>query len=369
LFKNIDSHQRINYGTEYLYNQVSSNGNQTNLDTQTQVAIAARYPDGSHWQSMALYAQYENKINQKWTLQSGVRFNQIHLEAQFQDTFFDFPFEDTQINTNAFTGSLGLIFEMNPQFFSFMNFSTAFRSPNIDDVGKIFESTPGNVVVPNNSLKSEYAWNGELGINKKLGNIFTFDAAVYYTILDNALVRRPFSFNGNTEIDFQGELSQVQAIQNAAKAYTYGFQVGTNLNFTKQWQWKTTLNWNRGIEELDNGTRAPLRHSAPFFGESHLIFKSRKWMMDGYVVYHGQIAFEDLAPSEVEKAFLYAPDSNGNPHVPDWLTLNLRQQYQFNDTWSLNVILENITDVRYRPYSSGISAAGRNLILALKVNI
>lgn len=368
-FKNIDSHQRFNYGTEYIYNRVSSTGKQCDLETKSTVPIASRYPNGSHWQSMAIYIQYENKISSKWTFQSGIRYNQIGLKAEFNDNFVDFPFEKTQLNTSAFTGSLGLIFEMNPEFFSYINFSSAFRSPNIDDVGKIFESTPGNVIVPNNNLKSEYAWNGELGITKKLGDILTFDAAIYYTILDNALVRRPFTLNGSEQIDFQGEISQVQAIQNAAKAYTYGFQTGANIKFTNKFHWKTSLNWNKGKEELDNGTQAPLRHSAPLFGESHLIFKSQKWMIDGFMVYHGKIAFEDLAPSEIEKAYLYAPDSNGNPHVPDWLTLNLRQQYQFNDTWSLNVILENITDVRYRPYSSGISAPGRNLILALKVNI
>jgi hemoglobin/transferrin/lactoferrin receptor protein len=32
---------------------------------------------------------------------------------------------------------------------------------------------------------------------------------------------------------------------------------------------------------------------------------------------------------------------------------------------TLNVGLENITDQRYRPYSSGISGAGRNAVVAL----
>lgn len=36
--------------------------------------------------------------------------------------------------------------------------------PNIDDIGKVFESAPGNVVVPNNQLKPEYAWNYEIGV-------------------------------------------------------------------------------------------------------------------------------------------------------------------------------------------------------------
>ena len=51
------------------------------------------------------------------------------------------------------------------------NLSTAFRAPNIDDIGKVFDSEPGSVVVPNNDLKPEYAYGGELGLtlnfNKK----------------------------------------------------------------------------------------------------------------------------------------------------------------------------------------------------------
>ncbi|HMO40105.1 MAG TPA: TonB-dependent receptor, partial [Saprospiraceae bacterium] len=39
---------------------------------------------------------------------------------------------------------------------------------------------------------------------------------------------------------------------------------------------------------------------------------------------------------------------------------------QFNPALQLNVGVENLTDLRYRPYSSGITAPGRNLILALR---
>jgi hemoglobin/transferrin/lactoferrin receptor protein len=35
------------------------------------------------------------------------------------------------------------------------------------------------------------------------------------------------------------------------------------------------------------------------------------------------------------------------------------------DTFDVSGGIENLTDQRYRPYSSGISGAGRNFILAL----
>ena len=38
-----------------------------------------------------------------------------------------------------------------------------FRAPNIDDIGKVFDSEPGSVVVPNVHLKPEYAYSSDLG--------------------------------------------------------------------------------------------------------------------------------------------------------------------------------------------------------------
>jgi hemoglobin/transferrin/lactoferrin receptor protein len=84
------------------------------------------------------------------------------------------------------------------------------------------------------------------------------------------------------------------------------------------------------------------------------------------LVYNSQIEAEDLAPSEVEKDYLYATDANGNPYVPSWYTLNLKSVFKLNETWSFSGGIENITDQRYRPYSSGITAPGRNFILAVR---
>jgi hemoglobin/transferrin/lactoferrin receptor protein len=44
-------------------------------------------------------------------------------------------------------------------------------------------------------------------------------------------------------------------------------------------------------------------------------------------------------------------------------------QYKFNDKFDITVSLENITDQRYRAYSSGISGAGRNLIISAKYSL
>ncbi|HRX97492.1 MAG TPA: TonB-dependent receptor, partial [Bacteroidales bacterium] len=59
-------------------------------------------------------------------------------------------------------------------------------------------------------------------------------------------------------------------------------------------------------------------------------------------------------------------DDNGNPWSPSWYTINFKAMYQLTDLISLSAGLENITDQRYRPYSSGIVAPGRNFIISVR---
>ena len=152
--------------------------------------------------------------------------------------------------------------------------------------------------------------------------------ATFYTVLNDALVRRDFTLNGQTEIEYQGEPSTVQAIQNAAKAEIYGFEVGLKVNFTQDLQLTSQYNITDGFSEEDDGTRAPNRHVAPQFGNTHLLYQWNRLKLDAFVEYNSQFDFEDLAPSQVNNDFLYALDENGNPFSPSWATLNFGAQYE-----------------------------------------
>jgi hemoglobin/transferrin/lactoferrin receptor protein len=79
-----------------------------------------------------------------------------------------------------------------------------------------------------------------------------------------------------------------------------------------------------------------------------------------------EVAYEDLAEEEKGKKEIYAIDVNGNPYSPSWYTLNLKSMYKITENFTFTAGLENITDQRYRPYSSGIVAPGKNFILALR---
>lgn len=52
--------------------------------------------------------------------------------------------------------------------------------------------------------------------------------------------------------------------------------------------------------------------------------------------------------------------------MPAWYTLNLRGSYQLGRCLQAQLGVENIMDTHYRLFSSGISAPGRNVIIALR---
>ncbi|MHA7055655.1 TonB-dependent receptor plug domain-containing protein [Aquimarina sp. M1] len=367
--KNLDKKTTIYYGLEYILNQVSSDGSEVRVSSNDITDAPSRYPDGSTWQSIAAYTSIKSKLSEELRFQGGIRYNRIILYSEFDDTFFDFPFTEANLDTEAFTGTAGISWLPNDILQWKLNFSTAFRAPNIDDVGKIFDSEPGSVVVPNPDLEPEYAYNGEIGVTANVGENFKIDLATYYTQLDNALVRRDFTLNGETEVLFGGELSNVQAIQNAANAQIYGFEAGISYDFIKNWNLSSQYTFTGGEEELDDGSVSPSRHVAPQFGSTNVTYTNKKWMINLSAIYNGQFDFEDLSPSQQNNDFLYALDENGNPYSPSWYTVNIRSRYRFTKNLETTLTIENITDQRYRPYSSGIAGAGRNFILSLKYSL
>ncbi|MDO6595685.1 TonB-dependent receptor [Oceanihabitans sp. 2_MG-2023] len=358
------------YGLEYVYNKVHSKAFARDITTNETAAIVTRYPDNSSWQSAAAYASLKYKPNTRFVLQSGIRYNHVAYQADFTENnvFLDLPFNTTKSDAGALTGTAGISWIPNKTIQWKLNASTAFRAPNIDDVGKVFDSEPGSVVVPNENLKPEYAYSGELGLKLDFDNVFVLDLATYYTYLDNALVRRDYTLNGESEILYNGELSQVQAMQNASKAWIYGFEVGMKINLSKKLQCTSQYNVIGGTEE-DDDIEVPVRHIAPNFGNTHLTWQSEKLKFDAFAEYNNELSFLDIAPSEIEKDYIYALDSDGNPYAPSWYTLNFSAQMEVYKNTTVTASLENITDQRYKTYSSGIAAPGRNLIIALSYSL
>lgn len=365
LDKTIDKQHVLYYGLEGNLNLIGSEGISRNLISGEQKNIDTRYPDGSNTTSLAGYLIYKWLLNRHFTIHAGGRYTLAGLNGEFSTEFYNFPFAEFSNTHGAATGNLGLVYHPTDDWQLNASASTGFRSPNIDDMAKVFESTPGNVMVPNPDLKPEYARNVEIGIIRRFQKIAKFELDAFYTFLNDAMVRSDFSFNGNDSILYDGSLSKVEALVNADYAHLYGGSFSMEVFFSPQLSMKNSLSYTWGEDSFGD----PVRHAAPLFGSSHLSYSEEKFRVALYARFNGEISNENLSPSELEKPEIYATDANGKPYSPAWWTINLKTSFQLAKNFSLNAGLENILNKRYRPYSSGIVSAGRNLIVSLKYSL
>ena len=338
--KTFDTKADLFYGVEAYLNNVGSTGISRNLLTNETENIAPRYPDGSAYQSIAAYYSFKYNISTKLIFQLGSRFTVTHLEGTFDPEYYNFPFDGFDMQNSAFNGNLGLVWHPTSDWQINLHGSTGFRSPNIDDVAKVFDSEPGNVVVPNPDLKPEYARNFEFNVLRNINNKAKIEFTAFYTWLKDAMVRREFSLNGQDSILYDGEMSKVEALVNAESAKIYGLNINLEFLFNQHLRTRHDISITKG----EDSEGFPIRHVPPTFGSSHLIYENQLWFVDLYVNYNGKLDFDELAPDEQDKPHLYIPDENGNPYSPSWWTINLKSNYKLSRKVTLSAGIENIFD-------------------------
>jgi hemoglobin/transferrin/lactoferrin receptor protein len=365
--KKISEKLSVNYGYEFVFNRVHSVASLTHIITKLESSVATRYPDRSTWQSNGAYLTASYKLFPKVVMSGGVRYNHFAINADFDTLFFPFPYSSATLKTGSVSGNLGAVFSPLKSWQIYINGANGFRAPNIDDMGKVFESVPGYLVIPNPDLKPEKVFNAEMGTAKTFGDFLTIDATFYHTWLYDAMIRKNFTLNGDTTINYLGNKSRIQAIQNVARINVYGFQIGADLYY-KGLGLKTTLSYQNGKEQTpDSLVFYPLRHAAPTFGSTHITYEFKnKFKLDFYMVYNAKMDYENMALTERTNAS-YARDSEGRVFVDAWKTFNFKFAYFPHPFISITLGVENITNIMYRPYSSGITAPGRNIITSIRV--
>lgn len=353
------------YGVEYVRNDVASTGTETDINSQESGPALSRYPQ-SAWESYGAYAEMNFALHRTLNLEAGLRYNHYRLVADFTQQGLELGFAPKQtINKGSLSGSVGVSYRPGHNWLLTLSATRGFRSPNVDDLGKLYESVEGCVVVPNPGLKPEYANSLEVGVAKSVARWLKFDLTGYYTYLQNAFVRRPFTLAGQTTMQYKGEEAQVLAIQNAASAYVAGFELSVKGLLPAGLGYHADLVYQHGEEELDDGTRSTLRHAVPFYGRVGITYRYAKLRMELYTSFQAKRTWENMPDSERTKTEIYALDADGNLYYPGWCTLGLKASYELLHGLTINAGLENLTDRRYRTYSSGISAPGLNFIASV----
>ena len=367
-FKKLYGKGDIRYGAEVVFNTVRSTASAENIENGTTSALDTRYPDGgSHTSSIAIYAGNTHAISEKLFINDGIRFTQQRLTARFNDkTFFPFPFNDIRQSSFNATGNIGINYLPAKGWKISALLSSGFRTPNVDDLSKVFESGNGILIVPNPNLKPERTWNYELGVSKTVDKKYHVGATVWYCDYRNVLTTGAGTLNGASTVDFDGTASKVITVINKNKAYLVGSSGQMDVSITPNIGFSGTLHYTYG-RTREEGKKFPLDHIAPLFGKAAVHTQVKGFTAELFVLFNGKkdsSSYKLLA----EDNELYSADPVRG-YTPGWTTINIRSSYNATRHLTIQFSVENITDKYYRVFASGLSAPGRNFTLTLRAKL
>jgi len=387
--------------------------------------IITRYPSGGS--SMNAYGAYSNL---KWrskdnvlAAEAGLRYSYVQLKGFFgANDPISWPqnyIDGIKLNNGSLTFGTGITANTKSKWQFRGLVASAFRSPNIDDFAQIREKN-GFITVPNTTLKPEKALTFEVTVGKQLGVLKTdnsgrksglslnLSATVFNTNLRDALTRKNFALpDGSITLTRDEELLEIQANVNATTANIKGLSANVLLKIGENLELQSNINFTKGTSRFQDeiqgimiDTIVPFGHIPPMYGKTSLTFNLGRWKIAPTVRYNGRKRPNEYSVASARvidgAIFLrrdgtsdnidYTPfgfiDVNGDPCDPNspkgtscvegyagslaWTTYNVYTEYKFNDKFSMNLSIENIADLHYRPFSSGVSSAGRNYIIGLR---
>ncbi|WP_457615929.1 TonB-dependent receptor [Lutibacter sp.] len=364
----------MSYGFEITHNIVNSNAYGKTLDVVGNAIVGftdtfkvqSRYPDGgSDYTSIASYVNYRQDINKKTTLNTGLRFVNTFLNAKWIDnTFITLPDSDISLTNAAVTATFGIAYKPTEDWQLNTVLSSGFRSPNIDDVGKIREKS-GFVTVPNIHLKPEYAYNLETSALKYFNNKkLQLGLNVYYTLLDNYIARDHFQLHNSPTIIYDGEIGNTIANVNKGTAYIYGSTFSLSGNLNSNWLTKGSITYTKG-KTYD--TNRPLSSIPPIFGDFEIGFFKKYFEVSLNWRFNAKKSLKDYNLIEGIDNVNQTPFNeitNTYYGTPGWNILNLKANYEVNKNLTFFMNVDNIFDLHYKEFASSISSPGRNFSLS-----
>lgn len=410
--------QTFSYGVDGAHNRVFSDAGKIHLRTGrvSRGGVFTRYP--SDYSTMTSYGGYINyrlrSQDSVFVFNAGARYSVVSLFAQYDTAdleLIDWPSAYTTTGISAKNNDLtwGAGFTINTknkwQIRSLV--STAFRSPNIDDFAKV-RVKDQFAVLPNTSLRPERSISGELTLGKEIGRArpeggasLYLSGTGFYTYLKDAIVRRLSTQpNGDSTILVENEpnpLFNVQQNINQNYAIVYGVSGNLVFKIKDVWRLKAGMNYTQGRSQLlipspagtntTIDTLVPLAHIPPRYGQVGLLFKKKRFKIEGVARFAAAKPLNEYAVTAAnfddnKNLILDRRGSSDNPeftpfilnedgdieHVGSlaWTTYNIYSSFKLSKQISIDLAVENITDLHYLPFSSGISAPGRNFILTVR---
>jgi hemoglobin/transferrin/lactoferrin receptor protein len=367
----------LNSGVELVWNEVSSAGINKNISTLAESATKARYSDsGAHTQMHSVFAQGIYRKEKTGTvIQGGVRVSSYALEALFSSANpWKLPFSEISFASTTPSYDLGLTQQLGKGLLLKASVNQAYRNPNVDDMTKVFDSKPGvKLLVPSADLKAEQSRTLDLGVLWRKDRAFALEAGVFQSAVKSLLLDQPGTLNGEDSLMYDGRLTPVYQLKNVAVGEISGMYLNAKIRLFRELWMSGSVTQTKGIYRLNEvADDQPLDHIPPVYGQASLRWNGNGWFVEGQCLFNGMKRAEDYSNSgedNQDKQPIGLGDINGDGKAdgynPAWQCWNVRGGYKHKSGLSANLAIENLLDLHYRYFASGMSAGGRSVNMSI----
>jgi hemoglobin/transferrin/lactoferrin receptor protein len=356
----------FSYGLEGVINWVASSAVQWNITTGKVTNATTRYPDGgSQTGSYSIYAQDIWEVTKDLAyINLGARYSYNTISATVNDT--SRKYGSFEISNSAYSFNAGLSLLPSKYNKIALNISSGYRTPNLDDVSKIFDEQLF-IQVNNPDVKPEMAINFEVNSWNKIAEDLTLEAGAYYTTMTDYIINQVTSVNGSSTTIVDGNTYTYQTLGNASTAKIMGAYGSMKLKMGKYFDLFGNVNYTYGrVRMTPTSDEIPLDHIPPMSGKFGLQYHISKFNSELSVLFNSTKNAVDYSKSGEDNIDKSADPING--FTPAWYIMNMRTSYDFSNRLTAQVALDNIFDTYYRVFASGIASPGRNLRFTLRTS-
>ncbi|GAA4461529.1 TonB-dependent receptor [Nibrella saemangeumensis] len=330
---------QIRSGIEVYSDFVRSSRIDRNTQTGAETAKRGLYPDRATMNSLAAFTLHTLTFD-RLTLTGGGRYN------TYQITIPEQTLGKSTISPSALVGNVGASYAVVPQVRVVASVQSAFRAPNIDDMGTL-GIVDFRYETPNSNLEPERSLNTEAGVKVRTGR-FSASVLGYYTRLTNFISRVRM---GRDSI--QGY--PVYLKQNSAEAFIRGLETEAEWEFARNWLAYGSLVYTYGQNVTAN---EPFRRIPPLNSRMGVTYQSPAsfWVRAEVLLAGAQTR---LAKGDMDDNRI------GKSGTPGWQVVNLNGGYQWR-SFMVSAELQNLFNEAYRTHGSGVAGTGRSAWLAVQ---
>ncbi|GHC64937.1 TonB-dependent receptor [Roseibacillus persicicus] len=332
------------YGADYYEDHIDSEGYRINTVTNAVDNNRAPIADDSTYRSLGIFTQARTDWNDQLQTTAGMRYT-------YADT--DIGSLDAEDSWQALVFNLRALYQLDSTWSAFGGYSQGFRAPNVNDLTGDVTSRSGLESLGTLGLDPERTQTFEIGTRGR-SDKFTFEAAAFYTIIDDLIVR--VEDGGGTE-----------RASNASEAWITGIEAEGNYTFNDSWSLNGFVTWQYGDQttpEFLGGPEEdfPLSRLSPLRGSLALRYDSPDdtW-------------WAEARATAAAKANRLSPGDEGDTQrippggTPSYVVLSANAGWQATENLSLTLGLQNLTDEDYRIHGSGLNEPGFGAMLGARV--